>query len=197
MKRNFSEGLQRCRLWLLRPAVLGIASILLGVFFIVIPSPALDVLLAVLGILFFLLSALNFIFSLKDGSLEAGTVPLITQLLPLAFGICLFVFRSSLSLALAVAVGLYLALLALLRIISFYRSERISKRNATVFAILLCSILMIVGILLAVYPSLSAISSGILLIIKGAELLSRKEREKKHDIKNNRDIESTDFRDVS
>ena len=197
MKRNFSESLRRILSRILRPAALGISFIILGIFFIVLPVTALDVVLIAVGVLTFILGALNIVFSIADRSIKPETLPSASGFLLLSFGVCLFVFRSSLSHAIAICACLYLAMLGFLHIISFSRSGTARKRKATIFAVPIFALLLTLAIFLALFPSLSALPTGVLLIIKGAELISRGNRKIKSNTEHTEDIESTDFKDIS
>lgn len=191
---NFFEKLNR-------PETYGVLCILFGVAFLFLPAAALDVLLLVAGLSVTAagIVRLSVVFSDRDGSVFFG-VKIIREAILIFLGVSVAIIRTGLTRTVVSGLGIYVAVWSVLRLISVVSVPRVAKDREWWCATILSVILIVLGLWMAIYPIYTNILTGVALIVKGIELITKGKRGKKGGGSNDgssTDYISTDFRDIS
>ena len=156
------------------PLLWGIASLLFGILFILLPSSVLDIILLITGILVIILSLLRLISLLAT---PKRTVPFVISVVLNAliffFGISLSMARSDYAHSICTTLGVYLSVLSFFRLVTSYRTPAEARGRSWWVDTVIACLMLAVGLWLVIYPVWPKILAGVALIVLSAEFFIR------------------------
>ena len=158
------------------PITYGIAFVVIGLAFILLPDMILDITITVIGALIFIFGLLNIIFIGREATahpivaiLGGGTI--LIGIMQIIFGVSLMIVRSAVGGTVCDVLGVLIMLYAGFKLFKISLKSAYHGRNYRI-ELTLYSLLLAIGLFVLIFPLYPHITAGGALIAVGAKLLA-------------------------